>query len=439
MHNQRTNRTYKSHLLQLPISNYTFLLGSNLIQYLHLSSDKERIMKEYTMVIPTYWGRPGDELVGSEKIIFDHPTPLNEEGTLPRLLHSLSIVKKADRLRIVIISVPNDSRIWEQVSNRLEEIIKPFRDSFNITTLDIGKLEKIKGELTPQGVSAGALDLLNLNNYAAVRNMCALAGILNKSPNTIFIDDDEVFTDLDFIHKIEESMGLEVNGKRIEALAGYYLQPDTYRLDESRVPVWRAQHWNNVACMNDAFDLIIGRGPRLKSTPFVFGGNMTVALNALKKVPFDPKITRGEDIDFLLNLRISGIHFYLDRELSIKHLPPPSAPRPDWKKLREDALRFLYERKKVIDHRVIDINDLMPYPGRFLGDDLEELIVKTSRLLLEIYESKDDIEGIQGCRSVIALAEEDPFKNTDTSTWLQNLALRWQELTEKAVGMGISE
>ena len=99
---------------------------------------------------------------------------------------------------------------------------------------------------------------------------------------------------------------------------------------------------------------------------------MTVSLPVLKKIPFDKRITRGEDIDFLLNLRISGITFYLDRQLSIKHLPPKSS-RPAWKKVREDALRFLYERKKVMDHPALSIEKLEPYPAVFLGSDLEEL------------------------------------------------------------------
>jgi len=95
---------------------------------------------------------------------------------------------------------------------------------------------------------------------------------------------------------------------------------------------------------------------------------MAVHRDILMKVPFDPLITRGEDIDFLINLRINRITFWLDRELYIKHLPPKSS-QLDWKRLREDIKRFLYERKKVIDHGGIESisqEELMPYPGTFL-------------------------------------------------------------------------
>lgn len=394
-------------------------------------------MKDFTMVIPSYWGRAGDELVGSEKIVFDHPTPLNERGTLPRLLDSLDVLRGMDG-KVVVIAVANDPEIASEVEERVDEIIAPYRSRYDIASMHQFALVEIKQRLAARGLSRAALWLLNLDNYAAVRNMCSLAGILNGSRHTIFIDDDEVFTDPDFLKKIEENMGGQVEGTNVEALAGYYLQPDTYRLDESRVPAWQAPYWNNAAAMNEAFDRFIGRGPRLKPTPFVFGGNMTVALEVLKSVPFDPRITRGEDIDFLLNMRIGGISFYLDRELSIKHLPPPSS-RPAWKKVREDAVRFLYERKKVMDHPALSLEELQPYPGAFLGDDLEERTIKTNELLIREYESKGDALGVRECQANIAMAEKNPFQEIDTKSWLKEVTANWRELAACAEGMGIPE
>jgi len=394
-------------------------------------------MKDFTMVIPSYWGRAGTELISNEKIVFDHPTALDEEGTLPKLLDSLDVLREADG-KIVVIAVANDPEIADNVAEKVDQMIAPYRSRYDISCLHQSALEQARSRLADKGVSQSALNLLNLDNYAAVRNMCALAGILAGTHQTIFIDDDEVFTDPDFLNKIEANMGRSVDGETIEALAGYYLQPDTYRLDESTVPGWRAPYWNNAAAMNEAFDLFIGREPRLKPTPFVFGGNMTVALPVLKRVPFDPRITRGEDIDFLLNMRIDGITMYLDRELAIKHLPPPSS-RPAWKKVREDAVRFLYERKKVIDHPVLVLDALQPYPGTFLGEDLEERIIRTNELLMREYESQRDEEGVRECQATITMAEENPFQSVDTRAWLVKLKARWQELTTGAEGMGIPE
>ena len=370
-------------------------------------------MEDFTMVIPSYWGSAGQyDKTGqsAETVVFDHPTTLDSRGTLGRLLESLDIFDSVPG-RIVIIAVANRREIAREVEDKIGGIIAPFRKRYDIVCLGRSTLDKI------------------------IRK---LAGILNGSRYTVFIDDDEVFGDSDFLKKIDENLGRSHKGDTIEALAGYYLQPDTYILDESKVPGWRAPYWNNAAAMNRAFERIIGRGERLKPTPFVFGGNMTVALEALQKVPFDPRITRGEDIDFLLNLRINGITFYLDRQLAITHLPPGS-DQPAWKKVREDAVRFLYERKKVRDHPELSLEDLQPYPGLFLGDDLEERVIKTCELLKSEYESEQDAQGVRECENIIAMIKEDPCAGFDTRSWLAQLTADWREVTAWATGAGIPE
>ncbi len=393
-------------------------------------------MTDYTMVVPTYWGRAGSELILNEKIVFDHPSSLDEDGTLARLLESLDILNGAGSLKIVIIPVPNDPQITDEVVGKVDDIIAPFRSRYDVVSFGQPAIDRVKGKLAEKGVSKKALELANLVNYSAVRNMCSMAGILTGRNNTVFIDDDEVFTDPNFLIKIEENMGSEAQGSRIQALAGYYLQPDSYRLNTDNVPAWRAPHWNNAAAMNEAFDRFIGQGPRVEPTPFVFGGNMTLSQPIIKRVPFDPRITRGEDIDFLINLLINEITFFLDRELSIKHLPPDSA-RPAWKGIREDAFRFLYEQKKIRDHPHIELDRLQPYPGLFLGSDLEERIIRTNTLLMKEHQSKGDEEGVRECVANIAIAEDNPFKNFDTAGWLEELTRHWQELTAHADGMGI--
>lgn len=55
--------------------------------------------------------------------------------------------------------------------------------------------------------------------------------------------------------------------------------------------------------------MVIGTEPRLKATPFVFGGNMVIHRNLFTVVPFDQNVRRGEDIDFLINARMLGFHF----------------------------------------------------------------------------------------------------------------------------------
>ena len=333
-------------------------------------------MKDFTMVIPTYWKQAG---ASAEKVVFDHPTPLDETGTLGRLLDSLEIFDRVQG-KIVIIAVANHPAIAGEVEDKIRRIIAPYSRSFDICILGEGTLEKVRRMLSAKGVSAKALSMINLDNYAGVRNICSLAGVLTGSRYTIFIDDDEVFCDRKFLEKIDENMERPYNGDTVKALAGYYLQPDTYRLDERAVPSWRKPHWNNTAVMNEAFDLFIGRGERLKAVPFVFGGNMTLCVDVLKRVPFDPRITRGEDMDYLINARFQGIGWWLDKEATIVHLPPGKKhgahSAPSYSRLEQDVRRFIYETGKIEAAKRepgfywFDPAELDPYPGAFLHGDV---------------------------------------------------------------------
>ncbi len=397
-------------------------------------------MENMTIAIPSYWGPAAGSSDSDAAIIFDHPTPLNQEGTLARFLDSLDLIR-SEEFKVVILSVANTPRLTKDVTARIQEITKPYSSLYDITVLHSQNLAGLRRALIGEGVSEAACKLIGLDSYPAVRNMCSLAGILSGSTITVFLDDDEIITDKGFLNKAREFIGTEYEHKIVQAVAGYYLQPQSFKLDVDRVPRWRRPYWNNAACMNEAFEVIIGKPPRLKPTPFVFGGNMVLHRDILMTVPFDPLITRGEDIDFLINLRINGITFWLDRELSVRHLPP-KASWPAWRGLREDMKRFLYEREKVIDHEGIEgvsKEELMPYPGVFLGQDLEERITGTNELLKKEYEELQDKRGMDECEANIALTRRNPYKGMDTRRYMRDLTTRWQELTRAAAGREIQE
>jgi hypothetical protein len=89
-----------------------------------------------------------------------------------------------------------------------------------------------------------------------------------------------------------------------------------------------------------------------------------------EKVPFDPYITRGEDMDLLVNARMFSFEFLLDTNLRVLHLP--GERKSQWSEMRQDLHRFLYMRKKILAQKDIvnikhvSIDSLEPYPGHFL-------------------------------------------------------------------------
>lgn len=335
------------------------------------------------MVIPTYWGRESSTGWKEGDAVYDHPTPLDQEGTLARAIESIKILNDKD-FTLFVIAAATAEDIEETVEKKVNSIIKELNPGVDIVFFSHSHLKTIKEQLKTQG--RGDLgEILSLRGYSNIRNLCLFVPYLYGAEIVILIDDDEVFEDPDFVKKAREFIGREINGEKILAIAGYYIQPYGGYLLKKEFEPWMV-YWNSLEKMNEAFEKFIGKGERLKETPFVFGGNAVIHRELFTKIPFDPGVTRGEDIDYLINARMFGIKFYLDNQLFIRHLPPPK-PYPTWMKMRIDIYRFVYEREKLRTQepikgmRIVTPEELDPYPGVFLKDDLEEKIYRASELL----------------------------------------------------------
>lgn len=80
--------------------------------------------------------------------------------------------------------------------------------------------------------------------------MCIVAPFIGADADfIIFIGDDEVFEDPDFIDKVLEKMGEEIDGQRMWAKAGYYPQPDGDYLVKKPFSHWM-KYWNQYEAMN---------------------------------------------------------------------------------------------------------------------------------------------------------------------------------------------
>lgn len=383
-----------------------------------------------TMVIPSYWARESKTGWKDGDAIYDHPTPLDEEGTLQRAIQSIGALEDKD-FRVVIIAIPTAADIESRVEEKVARIIESSNPGVEVLLFGPSHLKQIHDLLVSEGKEEYTY-LLQLRGYSNVRNLCMFVPHVLDSEAAVLIDDDEVFEDPAFMTKAQAYIGKDIGGKAINAVAGYYLQPDgDYHVKKPSRP-WM-QHWDQYARMNEAFDNIIGSEPRLKETPFVFGGNMVVHRDLFTVVPFDPDVPRGEDIDFLINARMFGHSFVLDNQLAIKHLPPPKS-HPVWRSLREDLYRFIYERAKIETQKEIEgmtrvyPDEFDPYPGCFLKPDLETKIENASKLLSEEYLAQGDKEASEEALKNTALARTDAAPNSDPFQKLCVLQKRWQEL-----------
>ncbi len=75
-----------------------------------------------TMVIPSYWSREHALGMRETDAIYDHPTPLDSEGTLRRTLESLKVLRDKD-FEVVVIAVANSEDIEDEVEHKVATII----------------------------------------------------------------------------------------------------------------------------------------------------------------------------------------------------------------------------------------------------------------------------------------------------------------------------
>ena len=393
---------------------------------------KNKNSLKVTMVIPSYWSRESKIGWKEGDAVYDHPTLLDGENTLRRTLQSIDILEDKN-FQLVVIAVATSEDIAKQVEDKVLNIIKSISLGVDVFLFGSTHLGQIHSILLSKGKKNYA-SLLSLKGYANIRNLCIFIPHILGSDVAVLIDDDEVFEDPCFMSKAKEFIGRNVDGRMVNSVTGYVVHSDgDYRVKKLFHPWMR--YWDKNEKMNEAFDKMIVREPRLKETPFALGGNMVIHRNLFSDVPFDTNVPRGEDTDFLMNARMFGFSFFLDNQLSIRHLPPPKS-HPIWMQLREDIYRFVYERTKIeyqkdrMGMTRIYPEDLDPYPGCFLKGDLEEKVEKSCKLLSNEYLAKGNKLDSKEALHNITLAKSDAVPKYDPFKRLCQMQKHWKDLME---------
>jgi hypothetical protein len=365
-------------------------------------------MRRISIVIPTYWCRARGHAGMPQDAIFDHPTPVDEEGTLGRCLESLKELR-GHSFRVLLITAPVNPGLAPEVEAKIQRLIEPFSGLYPIGQFAPSDLAAVRQSLQGKGLDP---ELVSLESYAQIRNCQILGSVLLDSDLIAAVDDDEVVPP-DYLERAVRSVdrmegrpeegaaagaaaeeGVAAGAAQAAAgpagsgpagLAGIYLDAaGDYRLKVSAEEAASTNRFiRKAALINAQFDSCLSSGRRLAETPLALGGNMVFPRRLFLEVSFDPGITRGEDIDYLINSRLFGGSWLMDTELSITHLPPKAAPgdpltTTPYGKLQRDVLRFVYERRKIrISQERADLHPLSPndfgiYPGELLGEELEE-------------------------------------------------------------------
>ncbi len=388
------------------------------------------IMKP-VMVIPSYWSRKSSEGWKSGDAIYDHPSPIDKEGTLSKILESIKVLNNRE-FNLVILACATAEEIESDVEARVREIVlkvDPPVETYVISHSHLTRFHEVLAMENRTDLSS----VLSLRGYSNIRNMCLYIPYVLGAEVVILIDDDEFFDDPAFIDKAIEFIGSRFMGQTIDGVAGYYLNPKGSYYDDVPEEIHWMTYWDRFGSKREAFDKIIPGEPRLKLTPFAFGGCMVIHRSLFRTVPFDPRITRGEDTDYVLNARMFGFNFFLDNQLSIQHRPPAQS-HPTWQRFREDIFRLQYTKAKIdgqteqVNMTLVEAEDFDPYPGEFLRDTLDDKILKTNLILALDYLANERVEDTKETIRNIWLARTKAVPSDNPFESYLLFQRRWREL-----------
>lgn len=321
------------------------------------------------VIIPTFWTRRRGRISDSPLTVYDHPTPVDSDGTLPDCLRSLEEVEGLGQ--VVLIVAATDHGIEHAAEDRVRAILEDFPgiDALVFGPAELGSLHRRLEQIE----FADMIDGVSLMGYGAVRNVGLMAAAVLGHESVVFLDDDQVITDKAFLQRAMEGLGEQLDdGRPILAKSGYYTDADGKHQRYSD-PHWYDIFWRQEDAVNEALAQV-DAPPRIQPTSIAFGGCLALHRDMYCNVSFDPWVMRGEDIDYVINARMHGGDVFLDGEWHVIHQPPhPANPAVHF---RQDVYRFVYEHRKLefaksqVDLRQVTPESMMPYPGGFLGSSV---------------------------------------------------------------------
>jgi len=266
---------------------------------------------------------------------------------------------------VLVISAAVNAQLEKAVEEKIAQLIAPFKSDYPIVQFAARDLALLQERMQAIGFNPS---LVSLDTYPNIRNIQLIIPHVMGSEIIIALDDDEIVSP-SYMQQASAFVGSKWRGQLISGVAGIYLNGNGEWLLPENPPTGNL-FIDKVSIMNAGARSLMEDAQSLVKSPVSYGGNMIFHRDLFTQISFDPGITRGEDIDYLITAHIGGYKFWFDKTLAITHLPPMSHKTSPYAKLREDVIRFIYEREKL-RHAEVDPRLFDPYPGRFLDTNLE--------------------------------------------------------------------
>ncbi|GAB4278594.1 MAG: hypothetical protein Kow0056_11050 [Coriobacteriia bacterium] len=380
------------------------------------------------VIVPTFWTKKRESQLEDLLVTYSHPTSVDEDGPLPECLESLE--RTCGACTIIVLVASTDRSIEVRAEERVLSILREFPtlDFLVFGPAELGSLHRRLEQVGFEDMVAGA----TLVGYGAVRNAGLIVAATLEADTVLFIDDDQIVTDEDFLEKALYGLGKRTQkGTPVLAKTGYYVD----REGAARVPdpsAWTDAFWPQVASYNRTLERML-QPPRLRKSPLAFGGCLALHRDVYCNVAFDPWVVRGEDIDYVVNLMMHGKDVFLDNAWSVVHAPPPTSRKSLG--FRQDVYRFVYEHRKIefaksqVDLRPISPRALSPYPGEFIRGGIGWRAFATG--LLRALAGSESREYLRAAREALTVAPAYAREHCRDYFEFQR---RWPALMERVWG-----
>lgn len=320
---------------------------------------RQAVQKKETtncIVIPSYWSASG---IDSWKT-FDHPPPIEEDGTLRRTLLNLAEMKPG--VPVILFPAPTDPRIEQKVRDLSAGI------DLDIHVFSAADMRRVKKCLREAAAPKAFTDAVHMKSYGAIRNMGLIFAALKGYENVIQIDDDELIEDPQYMEKALAPIGQKVDGQTVLGTTGFYLDENNKAYYDGQME-FTFKNWPKDELFNKEVKHNITKGATIHPATCAFGGNMVINRKMFLKVSYDPWGTRGEDDDYIYNAMNKGMLYFFTQNSWVKHLPP-KRKKAYWTRHRQDIIRFKYLREKARAYKLTP-EQLGIFNGTFVQADFE--------------------------------------------------------------------
>lgn len=330
------------------------------------------------IIIPTYWGRHRAHEVNDANPSFDHVEGV-ESRHVPGMVSCLASLATLPEPAPIIICLSCDAKHEPEARRRLEQICATYP---NLEVVIVGSHQaRLLAQVFEKVTKVSSADALSMYSYGSIKNVGLAAACVLGHDTVIFLDDDEEILDTRFIDDALFDMGKKISaGEPVYVKSGYFLDKEDSPYSRRGVIPWSDRAWNKHEAFNQWMSKAL-TGKRMSISNIMTGGCCAIHIEVFSRIPFDPWITRGEDLDYLITLKGFGIDVWFDNAWRVRHLPPRAHRYA--RRFLQDVFRWIYQVNKVelanarIDLHKISPQILMPYPGPWLEADLEQKIKRT--------------------------------------------------------------